>query len=153
LFDVDAETWGSVSEMVEPRAAPAVVLRDGRVLVAGGTAESGGYKTELASAEIFDPVLGRWSAVESMHVARAQHSLTLLDDGRVLAIGGSEYNFSSSTSTAEIFDPHTGRWSVVGPMRARRRAHAATLLPDGDVLVTGGYPGGVRTSEVYTPCR
>lgn len=138
----------------------AVELPDGRVLIAGGidwgetdgTAESGGYKAELASAEIYDPETEIWTEIAPMLTPRAQRQLTLLQDGRVLATGGSEYNCSASMKRAEFFEPRTGEWSMTAPMRTDRREHTATLLPIGEVLITGGYPGGVRSSEVFTPC-
>jgi hypothetical protein len=75
-----------------------------------------------------------------------------LSDGRVLATGGAQGYFSSSTTTAEIFDPRTGQWTRAASMDRTRRFHGAVRLPNGEVLVVGGYPGGQFSTEIYTPC-
>ena len=63
----------------------AAALRDGRVLVVGGVGADG---ESLASAEVFDPVAGAWSATEAMDQPRSMHTATPLPDGRVLIVGG-----------------------------------------------------------------
>ena len=70
-----------------------------------------------------------------MLTARAQHTATLLRDGRVLVLGGSN---GTTLSAAEIYDPTTDTWTKARPLATPRREHAAALLPDGRVLVTGG---------------
>jgi Kelch motif protein len=62
------------------------LLSDGQVLMAGGMAESG---LDLKSAELFDPRTETWRPVASMNIARRNHRATLLPDGNVLVIGGS----------------------------------------------------------------
>lgn len=79
----------------------------------------------------------------AMTFAREDFTLTLLLDGRVLAVGG---NGPSAPTTVEIFDPRIGRWRVTTPVSAPRANHSATLLRNGDVLVVGG---GV--SEIFDP--
>jgi hypothetical protein len=83
---------------------------------------------------------------------RAQHALSVLPDGRVLATGGAQDWFSHSTSSAEVYDPDADRWTRIAAMAGSRRQHGAVLLPGGELLVTGGYPSS-RSSEIYTPCE
>ena len=74
--------------MTTPRAnAAAIRLRDGRVLICGGTAtgEIGGV---LSSAELYDPVGRNFTATGSMTVPRTGQTITMLHDGRVLLTGG-----------------------------------------------------------------
>ncbi len=62
------------------------VLRDGRVLVAGG--QLTGSATEvLSTAELFDPSSGQFHSVGSMTDARRSHTATLLLSGEVLVAG------------------------------------------------------------------
>src|SRR6185503_16057201 len=70
-----AGAWIKVAPTTQDhKGYSATLLRDGRVLVAGG----GG----LSSAEIFDPASRTWSPTGSMTRARAGHEATLLSDGR-----------------------------------------------------------------------
>lgn len=83
-----------------------------------------------------------------MTTSRAQHTATLLADGRVLVSGGTA-NFQALAS--EIFNPATGTWTAVGSMGTARRTHSAALLNDGTVLVVGGDPAVGSTSELFNP--
>ena len=73
--------------------------------------------------------------------ARAEHTATLLSDGRVLVTGG--FNGASALKTTELFEPNTNRWRGAGAMLSPRRLHTATLLPDNTVLVAGGMRAGL----------
>src|SRR5207253_11520711 len=57
---------------------------NGKVLVAGGIGNSG----VLASAELYDPASGTWTANGSLSTARYVHTATLLPNGKVLVAGG-----------------------------------------------------------------
>lgn len=124
--------------MSQPRTLhTAALLNDGRVLVTGGTVfvpfgEYGFDSVALDSAEIFDPLTGRWSSAPSMHDARAGHLSVTLADGRVLVVGGFR-----DAATAEIYDPGTNAWSRVANVPDRQRWASATLLEDGRVFLIG----------------
>jgi Galactose oxidase, central domain len=64
--------------------AAASLLPNGTVLVAGGL----GTGTNSASAEIYDPASGTWTATGSMSVGRVTLTATSLSNGTVLAAGG-----------------------------------------------------------------
>ena len=91
--------------------ADAVALADGRVLIAGGHGIDGtGALEPLASAELYDPATGTFTATGSMQVPRVFFSMVLLADGRVLVAGGLTGSFGSTTTvgSAELYDPKTG---------------------------------------------
>lgn len=145
--------------MTTPRAYHmAVKLSDGRVLVSGGYTqgndpESGPHPEVqlfgiVATAELYDPASGIWSATGSMAVARVGHQAVLLDNGKVLVAGG-RAGSATRTASAELFNPTTGTWSTTGSMAVARFRHTLTLLADGRVLVAGGASNA--RAEVYDP--
>jgi len=99
----------------------------------------------------------QWSNTGKLGTSRAEHTGTLLLDGRVLVIGGVTYIQASQTvlDSAEIYNPGTASWSTTGNMSIPRVAHTATLLGDGRVLVAGGkseqYGTSVDSVELYDP--
>ncbi len=110
----------------------ATTLKDGRVLIVGGTDGS----NILSSAEVFDPNTSTFSLVGSMSVARFDHSATLLTDGRVLIAGG--FNLGVPLDTAEIFDPSTNSFGTTFQMTQARARADAVVLENGQVLIAGG---------------
>lgn len=105
------------------------------------------------------PRLPAWSQLSGgsnmVNGQRANHTATLLPDGRILVAGGS--NGPNILGTAELFDPQSNTFSSVGEMRSVRDLHTATLLPNGRVLVAGGFStnalstGAVNRAEIYYP--
>ena len=85
----------------------------------------------------------------SISQGRWGHISTLLEDGRVLVVGGQETP-SRKLASAEIYDPTSGTWSSAGNMsEARGEGLTATRLSDGRVLVTGDVD--LPTAEIYDP--
>jgi hypothetical protein len=89
---------------------------------------------------------------------RADHSTTLLWDGRVLVAGGRDAG-GRPLASAEIYDPHTGTWTPTGAMSSARYGHTASVLLDGRVLVAGGSgcrrncsaADSLTSAELYDP--
>jgi hypothetical protein len=149
LYDPKSGRWTATGDMVEGRFGhTATLLPDGTVLVTGGCACSE-MPPASASAELYDPTSGTWTATGSMQDERFGHTATLLADGTVLVVDGL---IDEAAGSAEIYDPATGRWtSAARPGRARF-GHTATLLLDRAVLVTGDYDvDSTGTAELYDP--
>jgi len=81
---------------------------------------------------------GAWTLGRDMHEVRLAPARAVLNDGRVIVIGGFDDNFSAG-NTVEIYDPVRDVWSYAAPVP---RLHAgpgyAATLPDGTVLYAGG---------------
>jgi N-acetylneuraminic acid mutarotase len=152
IYDPSTRQWTATAAMLEIRAFPtALLLADGRVLVLGGSGCSDFDGCPLDSAELYDPTTGTWTATGSTSGGGTGRSATLLDDGTVLVVGGSDGSLSEGDlapmRVAELYNPGTGEWSTTGPLVQPREGHTATALPDGKVLVVGG----TDTGEVYDP--
>jgi N-acetylneuraminic acid mutarotase len=107
----------------------ATLLPNGEVLVAGGENSTG----FLASAELYTPATGKWTATGTGRPFSAPQAV-LLANGDVFVVGGG--------GQTELYNPKTGSWSP-GASFDDRNGFSVTLLGTGKVLVAGGL--------VYTP--
>ena len=160
----------TTGNMTAPRVGhTATLLGNGKVLITGGATDA--TENALASAELYDPATDSFTATTgSMASARVSHSATLLNNGKVLIVGGDSifYNNMANTNikslaSAEIFDPSTGTFAATGSLSVARESHTATLLNDGRVLVAGGSDGALNnptpaaivyaTAELFDPTK
>ena len=150
LFDPSTGTFrATTGTMTTPRSHhTATLLNNGLVLLTGGF----GTTASLASAELYDPSTGHFTATGSMALARDVHAATLLNNNTVLITGGVDSSSSTVQIAAEIYSPGTGTFSTSGNMVQGVFFHTATLLANGQVLVAGGIVQiGVYTAELYDP--
>jgi hypothetical protein len=136
--------------MVTPRSGQsATLLLDGRVLVAGG----GNGNDALASAEMYDPATGTWTATGSMTQPRSGQTAVRLPDGRVLVVGYDVATTRTSPplASAELYDPATGTWAATGRPAAAHITGATVLLRTGRVLLVGGGASRQLSAELYDP--
>ncbi len=156
IFDPSTDSWSSGGATTHGRAGHvAAVLQDGKAIVAGGIHGNLciNQSASGASAELFDPSTGMWSATGSMGAGRFAHSATPLLNGKVLVAGGGD-RCGTVFSSVELYDPSTGMWSSTGSMTRGRENHAAIRLADGRVLVVGGLDHTLditNTAEIYDP--
>lgn len=159
LYDPVTGSWTPTGSMGTARSGhTATLLPNGKVLVAGGTNDNDTLSYRLASAELYDPSTGAWTATRDMTQVRSSHTATLLDDGRVLIVGG--WGNERISASAELYDPTTGSWTAAGSLSAPLMGFTATLLSGGRVLVAGGMdirptnasvtPASL-TAEAYDP--
>ncbi len=142
--------WTVASNMISAREYAAAVPLGNDVLAIGGT----NGVAPVATAEIYNPVTGKWKLTGHMASARMLFPAVVLQNGKVLVEGGSTK--TAVVDTAELYDPVAGTWSSASKLAIARTNHTATLLQDGKVLVAGGcatitcsmQPGA---SELYDP--
>ena len=153
VYDPSTATWSLTGSMHTPRAQhAAVVLSDGRTLVAGGY----DFGPPLASAEIFSP---------GAHAA-SPPNVTITRSGFVSPRGPRNVPHIARLSMraprpAAILPPRglnrpnssIGKWTVTGSMHVGRAFQPATLLQNGKVLVEGcdAFGVGGKTAEIYDP--
>ncbi len=135
LYDPAKGKWTLTGSLSTKRSGDgAVLLPNGQVLVAGGNDNGTTGDPALASAELYNPSTGTWTATGSMTTARTGIALVVLQNGEVLAAGGDQAPGSATPSTAELYNPATGTWTATGNMTAAASG-GAVLLPNGDVFV------------------
>jgi Galactose oxidase, central domain len=96
---------------------------------------------------------GKFVATGSMATARGVHTATLLNDGKVLIVGGEQDAATVFLASAELYDPTTGTFGPTGNLNSARWGHTATLLTNGKVLIAGGHnlTGDLSAAELYDP--
>lgn len=158
-------TFTATGSMLTPRQGhAATLLLNGKVLIIGGVSGTSedGFGVPAASAELYDPSTGAFTATSIMmngiydpsSVASTtgdgvtrQYPGTgatafLLPDGRVF-LGGTLLRdgrvFFAGYPTAELYDPVTNTFAATVPYAAPAPAimGSRTLLADGRVLLTG----------------
>ncbi len=148
LFDPETGTWSDAGSLSVARDGVAIVLTDGRVLVAGGIDWSIDAGTAYGVAEFYDPHTTTWTTTGSLQTARYAHRAVLLDNGRVLVVGGYKKG-DELLASAELYDPKTGSWQSTGDIPSPRVAFGLVKLRDGRVLVAGGFTGPSWTKRTY----
>ena len=161
LYDPATGSFTATGSMTTVRILDtATLLPNGLVLIAGGDypyhSDNGGFSLDsLASAELYDPATGRFTATGSMATARAGETATLLPNGQVLVAGGCRSSCSpgNALASAELYDPATGKFTATGSMTTVRAGETATLLPNGLVLIAGGgfSVDALASVELYDP--
>ena len=124
------------SERVDGVPGVPVALDGGAVLVA--LSPTG---TPLGSAAVIPP--GRAARVVGATTPRRDATLTLLEDGSVLALGG---------AGASRYFPEAGRWqtdAIPGEGPDELVGHGAVRLDDGSVLIAGGRDGDDPVASAY----
>ena len=158
VYDPATGEFSPTGSMSRPREGhTATLLPDGRVLVAGGDTvqqvapSTNGDKSN--SAELYDPTTGTFSPTGSMISGRANHTATLLTNGRVLVAGGLTSGDARPVDSAELYEPATGTFSQIGTLLKKADAVSATLLGDGTVLLLGSdtWASGPPSAELYEP--
>ena len=151
LYDPTTNAFTVTGRMTTAREShTAILLKNGNVLITGGHKDRRPAITIYSSAEIYNPASGTFSSTGNLTVKRHKHDATLLADGQVLIIGGSdERDGRGAYTSAEIYNPATGVFTATGNMNTARYKLQGTsvLLNDGKVLIAGG----ANRAEVFDP--
>lgn len=122
----------------------------------GRSSETISTSIALRKVDTWSPVLrreGEKTVLATLNKQRAAHSATLLDDGRVLIVGGFQNSERepSYVASIEILDPASGSSVRIDGEEARRAYHTAIRLQNGTILVSGGESGSLQASGAIKP--
>ena len=155
-YDLATQTWQYTDSMANPTEfSPAALLHTGEVLATWWP------------PQLYNPAKGTWRLTGNFNQpnrfwpGHSDHSIVVLDDGRVLAVGvvsGPDGN----TVMGEIYDPIVETWALTSNPDLVRFQSEIVQLPDGRIFVGGGETevdpipvddvlGIVRWTDLYDP--
>jgi len=124
-------TWHQIADSAwAPLYFACLLLRDGRVLIAGGEYDGTAVQAEVATAAIYDPVANAWTAIShpTGWTSIGDAPSAILADGRVL-LG------DISGRRSAIYDPASNTWAAAGNKDdARCTEETWVILPDQTIL-------------------
>ena len=135
IYDPKSKSFSEGPDMNERReAAAAVKLDDDHILVIGGRSTYIGYGEANASTEILDTKSMTFSAGPSMATRRQRPAAVKLIDGRVLVLGGLNFDNARDEEevhrTTEWLDVATNTFSPGPSMQVGRMYTAAVQVDD-----------------------
>ena len=149
---VAQDHWKQVGHMATPRIfATKTRLADGRVVITGGT-ENG--TSHFTSIDIYDPATGTTTAGAPMTYGRYGHSAILLNDGRLLIVGGlGEGSTGAEVPQIELYNPATNSWTTGADTPHGATIPVLQLLADGRVLVATTRDANFQyqQTDIYDP--
>ena len=136
------QAWRRLAPMHEGRYGhTATLLPDGRILVTGGL---NSRNSPIDRAEVWTPrpsPLGTWSSAGTMPGGpRSFHTATLLEDGRVLIIGGLVADGQYGKRTTAIWNPRDGSWRTDAALPEPPYHQGAFLQEDHSIIVLSSSP-------------
>ena len=154
----DDQFRGPGALAIEREGHTASVGLGGVVYLIGGLTrdEAGGIDVATGTIELYRPQdqSVRTLAAE-LAVPRFGHTATVLDDGRILLVGGMTPDPICATppcaiAEVEVFDPIVGETRMVDEIPGGIHDHTATAIAGGRVLITGGTDAeGAARSDAY----
>ncbi len=152
IFDPTTETWTETGSLHYNRGGGfgAVLLPDGRVLIAGGQQDP---SVPVLQSEIYDPATGQWSIDATINYHHIGGNMVTLDNGSALIAGGfstvSEL-YTGAVATAPVYAASTNSRSTSGN-NSITATIGTTGIPAGDTVAvsvaTGTFAGAVGCSD------
>jgi Kelch motif/Galactose oxidase, central domain len=140
-------TFTATGQMHVPRQVfTLTTLPNGQALAVGGSpAVASGHGSP--TAELYNPVTGKWTLTGSMPSGRLGHTATLLANCKVLIVGDAQQ--------AVTYSYVTGTFTPAGSEGNFQRSYqTATPLANGKVLIAGGETvtqQALKTASLYNP--
>lgn len=155
-FDLTTQTWSYTGSMLNAAEfPPSALLYSGEVLIT------------WSPPQLYNPTSGQWRLTGNFNQpnrswpGHSDHSIVVLEDGRVLAIGVLK-GPNNNTVMGETYDPATETWTLTSNPGLVRLQTEVVQLPDGRVFVGGGETeanpppvpnslGIVKWTDLYDP--
>ena len=125
--------------MSRPRRHFAAAALGGKIIVTDG----------LQGNEIFDPVIGAWTALTPMNTPRCNHAMVSAN-GKLYVAGGVDNNHIRLKSV-ECFDPTTRVWTTIAPMNEGRDNLGLAVLGDKLYAIGGSALSSVEYLDLSIP--
>ncbi|MBI1831475.1 MAG: hypothetical protein HYR84_08500 [Planctomycetes bacterium] len=148
----DPKAWEELASGVGIQGL-ALVAHQGKLYRIGGMQprnkpDDDADSISIASAEMFDPKLGKWATLPDLPAGRSSHDATVVGD-RIVIVGGWQLHGQGKKSvwhdTTLVMDlsKHPLKWESIPQPFKRRALNVAAL--DGKVYVVGGMgPDGMH---------
>ena len=163
-MNVAAQTWTPVGGQSGILNGSSIQYLPGKILYSGGAASVINTTPSTNTTAVLDTTAATpaWRQTAPMLSDRIYHTLTMLANGEVLAVGGEATSnqavVTKGVLPTEIWNPTSETWSAAAPIATARNYHStAVLMPNGQVLVAGGghYDGlndkGQDSAQTYSP--
>lgn len=155
-FDLTTQTWSYTGSMINPAEfPPSALLYTGEILIT------------WSPPQLYNPTTGQWRITGNFNQpnrgwpGHSDHSIIVLEDGRVLALGVRK-GTTTNHMMGEIYDPSTESWTLLSNPGLVRFQTEVVQLPDGQVLVAAGETeaspppvpttlGIVKWTDLYKP--
>lgn len=115
-----------------------LLLKNGNVLLWSGHVETSHYLTESYEWDPTQPISTAIKTVfpSGVDIFCCHHAL--LDDGRVITIGGAAATHGTGIRDICVYDPGTHAWTKIGDLSEPRWYPTMVALPDGSYVVFSG---------------
>ncbi|GBB98156.1 hypothetical protein RclHR1_03150019 [Rhizophagus clarus] len=150
VYDTSSNTW-SKPTISAPQGEPArkiktqaVVDSTGKMYIFGGSTSPDLDNSLVNDMSILDTVNWSWSTGTQNGApdARSDYSATILNNGVIVYIGGSNLNNRYvPMSQINTYDTNSATWANIvstGDIPSPRGGHSAVLTPDGRIIIYGG---------------
>lgn len=129
------------------------LLNNGNVLITGNIPYVGRGKNDInvKQIEIYDLKLNKSTITGSMHLPSSDHYSILLNDGRVLILGGNKMPGSdfNTWKRIEIYNPQNNKTEIVYSEKAL--SVPIFLLEKGNVFISNIFDNGKHYYYIFNP--
>jgi len=146
IYDPNTNEWAFTDSMNYARHHFSLTkLSNGKILAtAGCTTISGSFA--YITSEIFDPVIETWNQISTLNYGRDSHSTILLQNGKVLVVGG---DYDNDYKGCETYNPNTHEWSLTGFCSWPKVNHTLEILTNGQIMAIAGGNSVFNKAELY----